>query len=112
MNIKTEFSDKTLTAIIEGDIDHHTAKGIRETIDLAVEEKNPSALTLDFGNVQFMDSSGIGLIMGRYRLMKLLNGNLELVNLPEHINRLISLSGLFSLDIIKNKGCEQIETRE
>ena len=101
MNVKTEFSEKTLTAIIEGDIDHHTAKNIRESIDTAVEEKNPLTLKLDFGGVQFMDSSGIGLIMGRYRLMKLLNGNLELINLPEHINRLISLSGLLSLGIIK-----------
>lgn len=106
-NITTQFSKKDLTAIIQGDIDHHTAKGIRETIDAAIEEKNPSTLKLDFGNVQFMDSSGIGLIMGRYRLMKLLNGNLELLNLPEHINRIISLSGLFSLGIIKNEGCEQ-----
>lgn len=101
MNVKTELSGKTLTAIIEGDIDHHTAKSIRTSIDAAIEERSPLTLKLDFENVQFMDSSGIGLIMGRYRLMKLLNGDLELTHLPEHINRIISLSGLFSLGIIK-----------
>ena len=64
-----KYNDESLCAIIEGDIDHHTSKKIRETIDAAVEKSNPSILKLDFSKVKFMDRSGIWLIMGRYRLM-------------------------------------------
>ena len=49
-----------------------------------------------------MDSSGIGLIMGRYRLMQLLKGKLEVINVPENIKKLINLSGLTSLNIIRD----------
>lgn len=100
LSVKIEKNKSILTALIEGDIDHHTAKDIRFTIDNAIEEINPNTLELDFKEVQFMDSSGIGLIMGRFRLMKLLNGNLKVVNVPDHIDRLIKLSGLKALGIV------------
>lgn len=90
-------SDESLHALLEGDIDHHTSKQIRKTIDDAIEKSNPNILKLDFSKVNFMDSSGIGLIMGRYRLMKLLKGNLELINVPLRIERIIKLSGLYNL---------------
>lgn len=89
------------TAFIQGDIDHHTAKNIREKIDRYVKEKQPKLLKLDFSKVQFMDSSGIGLIMGRYKLMKLLNGSVRVINMPENIKRLIKLSGLLSLGVVE-----------
>ena len=100
MGVRLERNRNVLTAIIEGDIDHHTARDIRTAIDNSIEEMSPDALELDFGGVQFMDSSGIGLIMGRFRLMKLLNGKLKVVNVPPHIARLIKLSGLEALGII------------
>ena len=73
MGVKISILDNVITSFIEGDIDHHTAKEIRETIDYHVKKYNPKLLELDFSNVQFMDSSGIGLIMGRYKLIKSLN---------------------------------------
>lgn len=100
MSVNIEKKGGTLIAFIEGDIDHHTAKEIRNYIDTNVEEENPKILELDFSKVQFMDSSGIGLIMGRYRLMKLLKGKLKIVNVPSHIDRLIKLSGLESFGIV------------
>ena len=109
MAVKFIWENSVLLASIEGDIDHHTAKGIRESIDYTVEDKNPKLLQLDFSKVQFMDSSGIGLVMGRYKLMKLLKGELEVVNMPPHIERLIKLSGLGSLGVIKKEG-EKIAT--
>lgn len=100
MGVRIEKNKNILTAIIEGDIDHHTAKDIRTSIDNNIEETNPDILEIDFGGVQFMDSSGIGLIMGRFRLMKLINGKLKIINVPLHIERLIKLSGLEALGII------------
>lgn len=100
MGVKLEKNKDVLTAIIEGDIDHHTAKDIRVAIDDSIEEMSPNTLNLDFGGVQFMDSSGIGLIMGRFKLMKLLNGQMKVVNVPEHIGRLIKLAGLTAFGIV------------
>ena len=53
-----------------------------------------------------MDSSGIGLIMGRYRLMKLLGGYLKVINIPPHLKRIIDLSGVGALGVLEYKGKE------
>ena len=88
-----------VVAVIEGDIDHHTAKDIRETVDEYIEKYSPLILKLDFSEVRFMDSSGIGLIMGRYKLMTSLRGKLKVVNVPKNLERMIKLSGLTTLGI-------------
>ncbi len=97
MVVKIEKNLGCIVAILDGDIDHHTAKNVRESIDCEVEKIRPKILRLDFKNVSFMDSSGIGLIMGRYKLMKLLNGKLEIVNVSKRIERIIKLSGIYKL---------------
>ena len=94
MGVNISSNKTTTTAILEGDIDHHTAKPMREAIDNYVERMHPKMLELDFSKIQFMDSSGIGLIMGRYRLMKQLKGSVKLINVPERIQKVIKLSGL------------------
>lgn len=91
----------TVTAHIQGDIDHHTAKEIRERIDEYIQGSRPQILKLDFSQVQFMDSSGIGLIMGRYKIMKILNGEVKVINIPLHLKRLIKISGLLGLGVIE-----------
>lgn len=93
----------TLTAFIEGDIDHHTSKEIRESIDAYAEKYSPKLLELDFSRVQFMDTSGIGLIMGRFKLMSALRGKLKVINIPKNLERMIKLSGLGTLGIFENK---------
>jgi len=95
VNLKVE--RMCLVAILEGEIDHHSAQNMREKIDEAVGKMHPKLLKLDFGKVNFMDSSGIGLIMGRYKLMNYLKGDLEVVNIPPKINKIIKLSGLYRL---------------
>ena len=69
VEIKNYPSARTLVAEICGDIDHHTAKYFRGEIDKAIRSHNPLTLILDYSQVTFMDSSGIGLVMGRYRIM-------------------------------------------
>ena len=64
--LRTVTSGKTLTVFIEGDIDHHTARQIRSRIDTKVYIQRPDELILDLSRVCFMDSSGLGLILGRY----------------------------------------------
>ena len=88
-----------IIAKIDGDIDHHTAAEIRKTIDENISMLRPKLLKLDFGGVQFMDSSGIGLIMGRFKLVKITGGDLKVINIPKRLERMIKMSGLTKLGI-------------
>ena len=101
MSVKIVAEDKKVTALLSGEIDHHNAKQLRQDIDFAVRENQPEELILDFSEVGFMDSSGIGLIMGRYRSMGLIGGKIKVINVPENIGRIISLSGISALGVLK-----------
>lgn len=101
MEVKIIKDGESASALIKGDIDHHTAKEIREQIDAYVQDNQIKLLNLDFSQVQFMDSSGIGLIMGRFKMMKLLMGSVKVINVPSHLKRIIKLSGLLSLGVIE-----------
>ncbi|HHZ06495.1 MAG TPA: anti-sigma factor antagonist [Clostridiales bacterium] len=106
MNVQITSADGALIALLSGEIDHHTAREIRKEIDSQAEKLHPPVLKLDFSQVQFMDSSGIGLIMGRFRLMQLLGGMLLVINVPPHLERIISLSGVGALGVLQYKGKE------
>lgn len=98
---KTVFDSGRLTVYLSGDIDHHSARKIREYTDAMIQEKKPSDLRLNFSAVQFMDSSGIGLIMGRYRMMQLYGGKMRVVSVPKNLRKMMELSGLGSLDVLE-----------
>lgn len=98
--VKMEEKEDGLWASLLGDIDHHNAKEIRETIDIAVDELKPKVLFLDFRGVTFMDSSGIGLVMGRYKQMQLCGGELRVVNMSAHIKKVMVLAGVDKLSIL------------
>lgn len=101
MPITTIFEDGTLTALLSGDIDHHSATVMRQTIDRAIESSLPQKLVIDFKEISFMDSSGIGLIMGRYKLMKSINGDTEVINASPYLKKIMKLAGLELLAIVK-----------
>ena len=107
--MKISENEDSITVYLTGDIDHHSARGIREDTDAVVQMKKPSVLNLDFSGVNFMDSSGIGFIMGRYRLMSLYGGAVRVVNVPEGLAKMMNLSGLSALDIMERRG-EKIES--
>lgn len=99
--VELTYANGALTARLYGDIDHHIAPKIRSQIDLKCESMRPAKLVLDFRAVSFMDSSGIGLIMGRYRCISLLGGRLEVVNIPPHLKKIVTLSGIENLGVMK-----------
>jgi len=107
--MKISENEDSITVYLTGDIDHHSARGIREDTDAVVQMKKPSVLNLDFSGVNFMDSSGIGFIMGRYRLMSLYGGVVRVINVPESLAKMMNLSGLSALDIMERRG-ERIES--
>jgi len=99
--ITFETVEDRLVVLLSGDLDHHIARRMRLEIDEEVTRKGPRVLCLDFKEVPFMDSSGIGLIMGRYKLMQSMGGKLEVVNMSSHIRRVMLLAGLDRLSIIR-----------
>ena len=101
MNVTIESSGNLVIAYLYGEIDHHTAVDIRDKIDNAVSYIKPSHLILDFKNVTFMDSSGIGLVMGRYRLLMNFHSTLEIRNVTKQTKKLMELAGFGSIAIIK-----------
>ncbi len=106
MPVKIEIAPEadTVTALLTGEIDHHGAGKVRDTIDDSLRRTCPRMLVLDFGGVEFMDSSGIGIVLGRYRLMQDMGGKLALRNLPPHIRRVMQVAGSSSLDIQEKRG--------
>ena len=96
-------SGERVTAGIQGDIDHHTAAGIRSEIDAVLENSTPKLLILDFGGVNFMDSSGIGLILGRMRVLEGFGGRLLIKNATGHAAKIVKLAGLSGLILNGNK---------
>lgn len=94
MSVELINKGEVLTALLSEEIDHHSAKGIREKIDAALELNNPKLLVLDFSGVTFMDSSGIGLVMGRYAKLSKSGGGIHLTNMPFYIRKLMTLGGI------------------
>lgn len=94
MNIDIKSADGHAVAILSGEIDHHNAREIRTQLDRYILTVQPSELTMDFRNITFMDSSGIGLIMGRSRLMRECGGVLEVKDPQPYIRRLMRLAGM------------------
>lgn len=94
MECEITLTADTLTASLDGEIDHHTAKGVREQIDAEIELQAPKTLVLDFSLVSFMDSSGIGLIMGRFKKMKAIGGEVKIKNPSPNTVRVLKLAGM------------------
>ena len=97
VEIKNYPSARTLVAEICGDIDHHTAKYFRGEIDKAIRSHNPLTLILDYSQVTFMDSSGIGLVMGRYKIMSEMDGEVIVASPPAYIRKVLQLAGIHRL---------------
>lgn len=94
MSVKIDFNDEILTCRLNGEIDHHTTLPIRLEIDDKIENCRPKTAILDFSDVTFMDSSGIGLVMGRYKLLSEFGGALEVTGLSNNSYKVMRLAGL------------------
>lgn len=86
----------SLVVGLNTDLDHHLADEVRQVIDEVVEERGIRSIIFDFSKVAFMDSSGIGLIMGRYKKMHQ-NGRIAIVAPCKSVERILQISGLHKL---------------
>lgn len=103
MAAKIVYKQREINVFLEDEIDHHSASLIRVSIDEAVIRKRPQLLVLDFEKVTFMDSSGIGLVMGRYKLMKSIGGKIKVLNLSPGAYKVMCLAGIERLGEVKQK---------
>ena len=92
IDIKTEGG--AAVARLSGEIDHHNAKDLRSQLDKYIISTQPRELVMDFKNITFMDSSGIGLIMGRTKLLGECGGRVEVRSPQPYIKRVLRLSGI------------------
>ena len=97
MEISIAGKYRTLVVKLSGDLDHHSAGKLREKIDRELERTGAVNVAFDFGRVSFMDSSGIGLIMGRYKVVHALGGKIVIYGLSENVRRIIEMSGIDKL---------------
>lgn len=84
----------SLTVYLEGEIDHHAANRLRVQIDTIIKRTDAHRLILDFSNVSFMDSSGIGMMIGRYKTMSERNGKMNALGLSPSVERIFRMAGL------------------
>ena len=105
MEIKYIKEDKLLLLKITEELDHHTVEKIRRKADYEIERYIPRKVVLDFSNVSFMDSAGIGLILGRYKNISILGGKLEIVNVSKQVEKILNMSGMTKLIEIKKEEC-------
>ncbi len=110
MSVEISINGEVMTAYLCGELDHHSASSIRKQIDDSADLNMPSLLVLDFTRVSFMDSSGIGLIMGRYRNLSRRGTKLHITGTSPQIYKVMKLSGISKLATIdevkgdKNEG--------
>ena len=103
MNINFIKQDKQLIVEIAEEIDQHVADKIRRKVDDEITRYMPRKTIFDFSRVSFMDSAGIGMIIGRYKMMKLIGGEMEIVNISPNVKRILEMSGISKIISMKEK---------
>ena len=97
MESKFYEEDKLLIFRITDEIDDFSVQKIRRRADYDIERYMPRKVIFDFNSVTFMDSAGIGLVIGRYKFVKMLGGTVELANLTNSIKKIFEMSGILRL---------------
>lgn len=101
--------DKRLIFEIEEDIDECCVQKIRRRIDNEIQRYMPKEVIFDFSYVSFMDSAGIGLIIGRYKLINMIGGELKIANVNTQIQKIFEMSGLLRLIPVEQKNKKEVQ---
>ena len=94
MEMRYRTENRQLTITLSGELDHHAARGLMESIDRCMEQSLPFKTILDLGGLTFMDSSGIAVVLRCKRRMEALQGNLAVVNIPRQAAKVLETAGL------------------
>ncbi len=97
MNQIFTIAGTVMTIHLPAELDHHSSEQIRAEADRLIRTRNIRSLLFDFGGTSFMDSSGIGMIIGRYKMMRFMGGNVLAIRVGEQMRRLLTLSGIYKV---------------
>lgn len=97
MYLEFESKDDKLIVHMSGELDHHSAEEVRNKIDDRLDRDNIGKLIMDFSDVNFMDSSGIGVVIGRYKKLMSKKGNICITKADGSVKRVFELSGIFKI---------------
>ncbi|MEG1559460.1 MAG: anti-sigma factor antagonist [Clostridia bacterium] len=97
MEFRWSQNDNKLTVYLKGELDHHSAEQTRMAIDATLRDKRITKLVIDMQGVTFMDSSGLGVILGRYNILNARNGTISITNVNRSIDRIFKMSGIYSI---------------
>ncbi len=92
--MEIEHEKKLLTVRLDGELDHHRAPELRDAIDRELSRSGATDIAFDLAALTFMDSSGIGLIMGRYKKIRLLGGKIVIFGQSREVDKILRMSGI------------------
>lgn len=108
MKVEHYINEKVLKVLITEEIDHHSSSIIRTRLDYEISRFRPRKVILDLEKVKFMDSAGIGLLLGRLKTIKSYGGELEIENSSDNLMRIFEMSGLPKFITFKKKIKEEV----
>ncbi|MBR3132580.1 MAG: anti-sigma factor antagonist [Clostridia bacterium] len=110
MDIDFIEEDKLLVLKITEEIDHHTTDRMRRLADYEIQRYSPRKVVFDFSGTSFMDSAGIGLIIGRYKMASMIGAKVEIKNVKENIRRIFEMTGILKIIPIigEEDSCEEV----
>jgi stage II sporulation protein AA (anti-sigma F factor antagonist) len=97
VTVKVEEKDGVVVAWLSGELDHHAADDVRRQLDAALHRREPRRLVLDMSKITFMDSAGIGVVLGRYKKVKEAGGRMSVRGLNSRMDRILMLAGVYSV---------------
>lgn len=89
-----QVQENCLTIFLPQEVDHHNAEEMRKNADFLIERNHIKYVIFDFSDTDFMDSSGIGVIMGRYKVICLIGGEIWAVHANARIKKILTMSGV------------------
>lgn len=97
MRITWKKQGTTLKAKLEGELDHHSSVDVRRELDNLLSDITIRRIEFDMSGVTFMDSSGLGVILGRYRVVAARGGGMGIKNAPKSVDRILRMAGVYTL---------------
>ena len=94
MEMQYKAENRQLTITLTGELDHHAAKGLMDSIDRCIEQSLPTKTLLDLGGLTFMDSSGIAVLLRALRQMQQIGGTLRVTDIPAQPRRVLDAAGV------------------
>ncbi|WP_062198421.1 anti-sigma F factor antagonist [Massilibacterium senegalense] len=97
LHIDLEKIEETLVVRLIGELDHHTAKMLRERMEQMMSREQITHLVFNLKGLQFMDSSGLGVLLGRYKQVDAIGGKLIVCHVSQEIDKLFEMSGIYKI---------------